>query len=301
MTEQTQRSHATGFTRVRPDSAAELRSRSYAGELFIFEANSETHRLVDATLRAIDEAFVEYGSPRSAHARLSSEDYFTIAGGLRRQFYKDPAFHQLVADVIKSSEFELKRTRFDPARLRIVLPGGHENPAAAAMYYGHRDTWYANPQSMLTWWIPLHDVDATNSFTFFPECFERVVHNDSEIFNFDEWVSEDDKKLIGWQDKKTGLTARYPQLLEEPQGLQLPVVCRRGDLLLFSGQHLHRTQKHALDKTRFSLDFRTIDLLDEQNGHVATNTDNRSTGSWKKKFLSVVDALVSSPSDEPTQ
>jgi len=272
-----------GFTRKAPATSAELRQRLYQGELFLFEASSETRRLVDAALDSIDNAF-EMADPRTASEDLGPDAFFEVAGRLRRQIYTEPVFHGLVAQVVESMGFAPHETGFDPARLRMVLPHGHENPAAAAMYYGHRDTWYANPQAMVTWWIPLVDVDESNSFSFFPDHFDAPVANDSEIFNFQEWVAEDDKKLIGWQDNKTGLTARYPQLLEEPTGTKLPVVCNRGDLLLFAGQHLHRTHKQTTALTRYSLDFRTVDLPDHQAGRQAANVDNRSTGSWNKKF-----------------
>ena len=178
------------------------------------------------------------------------------------------------ADLIAEVGFSVESTGFDPARLRVVSHEGDQNPAATAMYYGHRDTWYSNPQSMITWWLPLHNVGAAESFEFFPECFGKAVGNDSEIFNFDRWVEGGSDKLIGWQNANTGLTAQYPQLLEEPSGTALPVECCRGDILLFAGQHLHRTQKQATHMTRFSLDFRTVDLNDHESGRGAVNVQS---------------------------
>ena len=283
---------STQFTRVVPSTSQELRERLYRGELFIFDATEESRRLVDAVQLAVSEAFADHGEPRTVAHQISPDLFFAIAGKLRKLFYKQPPFLQLVSNLITSLNFAADRTGFDPARLRIVSPGGHNNPAAAAVYHGHRDTWYANPETMITWWIPLHDVDSTNSFCFFPEQFDQEVNNDSEVFDLERWTAKDDKKLIGWQDKKTGLTAQYPQLLEEPEGVQVPVQCNRGDILLFSGQHLHRTYKQNTDLSRFSLDFRTVDLVDDQKGLGAPNVDNRSTGAWTKKFLSVADVLA---------
>ena len=285
-------SDETQFARAIPVTSQELRERLYRGELFVLDATEESCRLVDAVQSAVSEAFADHGEPRTVAHRISPDLFFAIAGKLRKLFYKQPHFLQLVANLITSLNFSAERTGFDPARLRIVSPGGHNNPAAAAVYHGHRDTWYANPETMITWWIPFHDVDSKNSFCFFPEQFEQEVSNDSEIFDLERWTAKDDKKLIGWQDKKTGLTAQYPQLLEEPEGVQVPVQCRRGDILLFSGQHLHRTYKQNTDLSRISLDFRTVDLVDDQNGLGAPNVDNRSTGAWIKKFLTVADVLA---------
>lgn len=282
-------SHEDGFSRECPESDDELRAQLYEGELFILPATTESIALVDEVQSLIDGAFVDLEDARKAHLHLSGDAFFERAGELRRKIYKESHFHGLIAELVSAVGFADGRTGIDPARLRVVTPGGHENPAAAAMYYGHRDTWYANPQAMLTWWIPLHDVDASNSFCFFPRYFDKPVNNDSEVFNFERWVEKDEKKLIGWQDKNTGLTARYPQLLEEPTGQEVPVTCERGDVLIFSGQHLHRTYKHNAELTRFSIDFRTVDFMDQDRGIEARNTDNRSTGEWNKKFFPLRD------------
>ena len=153
------------------------------------------------------------------------------------------------------------------------------------MYYGHRDTWYSNPQTMITWWIPLHDVTPDETFEFFPEEFSRPVANDSEVFDFDAWVREGQEKRIGWQNRDTGRTAAYPQLREPPRGRRIPVACRAGDVLLFSAQQLHQTRGNQTGLSRLSLDFRTVHLGDHAGGIGPVNVDNRSTGSALAQFV----------------
>lgn len=278
------------FSNDLPSDPSELRRRLYLGEVFVIPGSSATLRLVERVERLITEAFGSI-DPRRASEQLGNDAFFDRVSPLRRQIYSQPDFHALVGDVITERGFAVEDTGFNPARLRMVSPYGHEIPSAAPLYYGHRDTWYTNPQTILTWWTALEDVDASNSFAFYPEFFNRPVANDSEVFDYAEWVETDDKKLIGWQDRETGLTADYPQLLEEPHGRQEPLVCNRGDLLIFSGQHLHRTHAQTTSKTRFSLDFRTVTYSDEGAGRGPANVDNRSTGSWKAKFTDVIDVI----------
>ena len=78
---------------------------------------------------------------------------------------------------------------FDPLRLRIIQGGGHHNPAARAVYYPHRDTWYGHPQSLVVGWIPLDDLREEETFVFFPDYLRRAAPNDSEIFDYDAWVA----------------------------------------------------------------------------------------------------------------
>lgn len=275
------------FTQKLPEFNEDLRHRLYQGEVFLFPATRASRQLTAAAFDEVQSSFADCEDLRTAQFQLTAEDFFGRAGVLRKRFYTDARFHTLVADLIAELGFSTSVTGFDPARLRVVSHDGHTNPSAAAMYYGHRDTWYANPQAMITWWLPLHDVYAADSFEFFPACFDQSVCNDSEIFNFDQWIEGGTDKLIGWQNAKTGLTEKYPQLLEEPVGPRFAVECSAGDLLLFAGQHLHRTKKQATYRTRFSIDFRTVDLNDHAAGRGAVNVDNRSTGSWLKKFVSV--------------
>jgi hypothetical protein len=71
--------------------------------------------------------------------------------------------------------FEPEQHAVDPIRLRVVTHGGHENPKAAPVYYTHRDTWYAHPQSQISWWVPLHGVTEEETFVFFPEYLRQVA------------------------------------------------------------------------------------------------------------------------------
>jgi ectoine hydroxylase-related dioxygenase (phytanoyl-CoA dioxygenase family) len=264
-----------------PNDAA--RTALYEGRVFMLSAFPETLQLA----ACVRERLVEnLGSDfRHTQFQVSPDEYFARIGVLRKQIYTAPHFHKLVEAIIRATGFELSETAYDPARLRVVAHAGHENPAAAPVYYGHRDTWYSNSQSMITWWIPLHDVTAAESFEFYPDDYLRPVMNDSERFDFDEWVSEGQEKRIGWQRRETGLTATYPELRETPQGHRCPVEARTGELLLFSGQHLHQTQKNMTGQTRFSLDFRTVHVNDHKSGVGAPNVDNRSTGSSLVQYI----------------
>lgn len=271
------------FIKELPPSNELARQQLYTGSIFLLKSSVVTLALVrDVLDEVVDELGEDY---RIAHEVFDSTDYFERIGRLRKKIYTSPHYHQLVNTVIESTGFELGKQAYDPARMRVVAHQGHLNPAAAPIYYGHRDTWYSNPQSMITWWIPLHDVVADETFVFYPEYFDRPVNNDSEIFDFNDWTAEGQAKRIGWQNPNTGQTAHYPSLLEEPQGLHWPVLAKPGEILLFSGQHLHQTRKNVTGRTRFSLDFRTVNLDDEANHAEAKNVDNRSTGSSLVQFI----------------
>lgn len=264
---------------------ATVRRSLYDGAIYLLPATSASQTLVRRIWSAVTQEFGEQCKPREAQFHYSSDEFFERTGRLRKQFYTADEYHGLVCDVMESIGFAAGEHAFDPVRLRVVAHEGHQNPAARAIYYGHRDTWYSNPQSMITWWIPLHDVAENETFEFFPDEFARPVANDSEVFDFDAWVEDGQEKRIGWQNRRTGTTASYPQLREAPRGRRIPVACGAGDILLFSGQHLHQTRSQLTGRTRFSVDFRSVHLDDQDRGIEALNVDNRSTGSSLKQFI----------------
>ncbi|MEO7732615.1 MAG: hypothetical protein ABIY55_16725, partial [Kofleriaceae bacterium] len=62
-------------------------------------------------------------------------------------------------------------------------------------------------------------------------------------------------------------------------GPAIGFACRAGDNLVFSGAQFHATLPQATGRTRFSLDFRIVDLDDHAAGLGAPDVDNRSRGS----------------------
>lgn len=253
------------------------RAALYAGEIYLLPPTERTRRLVADMNARIDE---ELGTPaREAQFRYSDEELFRRVGRLRKLFYTGAEWHDAVREVLRDAAIDPAAFAFDPIRLRVITHRGHENPRAAPIYYGHRDTWYSNPQAQITGWIPLHDVEPAETFVFWPGYFARSVGNDSETFDHDAWTSDDRSRKIGWQNRNTSLEASYPSLKEEPAGERWTFRAPAGALLFFSGQHLHRTTPNLTGRTRFSADFRIVHLEDQRNGIGAPNVDNRSTGS----------------------
>jgi hypothetical protein len=267
-----------------PGTGAELRTALYGGSLFLLPATPVSCRLV-ADARTRIEAELE-GDMRTAQFRLSDAEFFERVGRLRKAFYSEEAFHAHVRDLLAEQGLEVARTAFDPLRLRAVTHRGFENPAAAAVYYAHRDVWYAHAQAEITWWMPLHDVTEEETFVFYPDYFDRPVPNNSELFDYDSWTQHGSALRIGWQDPTHGRTHLYPgQVGGFDPGDVLSFAASAGQILLFAGAHFHQTRRNSTGQTRFSVDFRSVDLDDHAAGRGAPNVDNRSTGSAMRDFV----------------
>jgi hypothetical protein len=269
-----------------PTDNQSLRMAIYNGAIVRLAPTAASRRLVADSTAAIEAELGGDGDIRGAQFRIDDQAFFERVGRLRRLIYTGSHYQQSLRDLVASCGFDPERIAFDPIRLRVVAHRGFENPRAAPIYYAHRDTWYAHPQTLITWWVPLHDLSAEETFVFFPDDFRRIVPNDSERFNYDTWTQEGNDLKIGWQNRDDGMRARYPGLLGDP-GPSRPVgfSCRAGEILLFSGAHFHQTLKNTSGRTRFSLDFRTVHLDDQAQGFGAPNVDNRSTGSALRGYI----------------
>lgn len=264
--------------RVAP-AAAELRAALYRGEVFQLPPSKATLALVTTAEQTLER---ELGpSPRQAHRALPDEAFFAAVGRVRRALFCEPeSQQQAIACAAPLADAALTELAIDPARIRVIVPGSHRNPRAAPIYVHHRDTWYAHPEAVITAWIPLHDMTPSETFRLFPEALTRVVANDSEVFNYGDWVRDGDQLKVGWQAREAGRTVRYPGLIgPPPEDPGVGFAARRGELLLFAGAHFHRTHPREGRLTRFSLDFRVVHLGDHAAGLGAPNVDNRSRGS----------------------
>ena len=268
----------------RPASSAAMRQALYHGDLFRLPATAASRCLIADAVACLKDEVGD--NPREAQFRFSDEDYFQRIGRLRKHLYTDALFHSHVRTLLTEHDFGSTRCAFDPMRLRVVTHKGYENPRAAPIYYAHRDTWYAHSQAEITWWIPLHDVTAEETFVFYPDWFSRPVPNNSEQFDYDAWTRNGASLRIGWQDRNHGATHLYPGLIGDFEpGREVCFAASAGEIVLFAGSHFHQTRKNGTGRTRFSLDFRTVDLDDHTAGIGAPNVDIRSTGSALVDYL----------------
>lgn len=263
-----------------PEPHDRARQAVYDGEIFLLPATGASLRLAEAARETVRQAFADvHEDPRQAQHHLSDEAFFERVGRLRRELYTSPEHQETVRHLLREHGFDPAGLAFDPIRIRAIAHRGYDNPKAAPIYYPHRDTWYANPQAQMTWWLPLHDVEPEETFVFFPDFFAKAVPNNSERFDYAQWTAGGTDLRIGWQDPKAGEEALYPGQQGAVQDRPVGFRAAFGQVLLFAGAHLHETLRNETGRTRFSIDFRTVHLGDLQAGRGAPNADNRCTGS----------------------
>ena len=109
----------------------------------------------------------------------------------------------------------------------------------------------------------------------------KKILNSSENFDYDLWKEK--FRYTANKHIKTD-TRNHPLALEEvDKSNEFRIDCSAGDLVVFSGCHLHGTIPNVTNKTRFSIDFRIISKdLFERN--IGINIDSKSIGSTISDF-----------------
>ena len=255
----------------------------YRGDIYKLPANRSSVALTNAVVRLLENTFQV--DILQVHRLLSEEQFFQAMKLIRKQLFTEETFITHLKQLFYSLGFNAGELAFEPLRLRAIRHNGHLNPKAKAIYYPHRDTWYAHGQSMVVGWLPLHNQTAHQTFEIFPEWLEKAVANNSEAFNYDNWRQAAAKK-IGWQNANTGLTAVYPQAQQPVNyGQAVGIAALRAECLFFSGAHFHKTLEQTSNITRFSVDFRFTYLNHYQRGLGAVNVDARCQGSAVKDYI----------------
>lgn len=226
----------------------------------------EAVELADRVWLLLEQSFAGLSLP-DLHQQLDNQSLQNRLAELRQSLPSDPQLQGHYLKLLTSLELDPEQIAIDFPRLRAIVPGAEHLPAAAAVYYAHRDTWYANPAGQINLWLPLRSYPAEQTFLFWPAAFGQAVPNDSAEFDYTAWKSQ-----TGFQAQSQS-EGSYPQALTPP-GPALDFACQQGEILLFAAAHLHQTRPNPGPQIRYSLDLRWVWPHAQ-----AADPDNQSKGS----------------------
>jgi Phytanoyl-CoA dioxygenase (PhyH) len=267
-------------------SDEQRRHRLYGGDLFAYSAGQSATKLAELARELSEEAFAPH-DPTVAQESMPAERYVEILAELKPAFIHHPRAKELIAALLSELGCDIERTYFDVPRLRTMAHGEYLKAGLAYQFHAHRDTWFSAPHQQLNWWLPVYEVESENCMAFHPGYFDRPVQNSSAGYDYDEW-SKTGRQQAAKQVKKE--TRKQPQP-EEPLELEpdVRVVTPPGGTLIFSAAQLHSTVPNTTSRTRFSIDFRTVNLDDLVEGVAAPNIDSECTGTTLRDFLRASD------------
>lgn len=273
------------------DDAAR-RLELYRGRLFVFSPRSSTVALCEHARRMIEDAFAGV-DPRTAQYSMPVERFVSVCAPLKPAFIHHPRTILLIKDIVAELGCELHHTYIDVPRLRMVTHGGYLTSGVGYAHHPHRDTWYSAPCCQLNWWIPIYGFEAESSLAFHPRYWNQAVKNGSSEFNYYQWNADGRKNAAKHVNSDTRVQPRAEQPLDlDPQ---VRIVCTAGSIVLFSGAQLHSTVRNTSGLTRYSLDFRTVNMEDVISRRGAPNVDSRPQGTSLRDFRRADDLARVSP------
>lgn len=258
------------------------RAATYQGRLLLLSPGAASRELIAFARVLIEEAFAPR-DPQTAHRELPVEEYVRILAVLKPRFIHHPRSKELLREILSSVGCDLEQTYFDVPRLRTAAPKDYLTAGLAYAFHPHRDTWYSAPQMQLNWWMPVYPFVPENAMAFHPRYWSQPLKNSSRIYNYRRWNAESRFNAAAHVKED----ARPQPRAEEPVDSN-PSICfvpPPGGLIVFSGAQLHSTVPNTTDLTRFSIDFRTVNLADVLARRGAPNIDSSCTGTNLGDFL----------------
>ena len=265
---------------------ADRRTQLYGGQLFVYSPTSSSLALVRLARQLIQEAFGTQ-DPETAQFQMPVERYAAVLTELKPKFIHHLESKHCIQDMLLEFGCDPVNTYFDVPRMRTSTSDNYLTSGIAYAFHPHRDTWYSAPQCQLNWWIPIYEIESDRSMALHPTYWSRAVQNTSSGYDYEEWKRS--SRFIA--ASQIGTDTRVQPRAEEPLDLQsqLRMVAPVGSLLIFSAAHMHSTVPNTTGRTRFSIDFRTIDIDDGRAFRGAPNIDSACTGTTMGDFLRVAD------------
>ena len=230
-----------------------------------------------ARARAMAEAAFEPFPPPLAQDSLGPEEFLARTAALRRSFLHDGEARAAFRGVVESIGLDPTATFADRLILRLQPSGAAHSGRRVRDLPPHRDTWGSNLIAQINLWGPVFPLDPRATMVIWPALFDRAVPNTSA-----EWDLDRLREAPG----------RYPLLpvLRSPlpgeagaeigaagiEAAEVPVLIRPGDLLCFSGAHLHASRPNRTGRVWVSVDSRIVALADLRVGCGAVNVDGRA-------------------------
>ena len=240
------------------------RGRLYRGEILVFPRLPAMTALVTRARVMACEAFAP-PAPPEAQEWFDRAEFLARAAALRRSFMRDAEVRATFRSVIESLGLDPAATYADRLILRLQPSGDTHRGRRVRDLPPHRDTWGSNVMAQINLWGPVFPVEPGATLVIWPTLFDRPVPNTSA-----DWDLERLRKAPG----------RYPLLPESQAPLdgapEVPVFIEPGDLLCFSGAHLHASRPNRTGRTRLSIDTRVVDSRDLRAGRGPANVDGRA-------------------------
>jgi hypothetical protein len=252
-----------------PIDDAERAQLVFAGQLLIFEktdAATELCTFADGLIRA---AFAD-NDPETVQQRIGCNRFIATAESLQQRFRRNAQSKHLFQHCLNAVGVDIEQCYRDRIGLRILPYGTTHSGGAMSTTHVHRDTWGSNLYQQINWWLPVYPLNLQRTIAFYPHYWHTPIANTSDTWEFGTYIERRDAAACSAE-------IGYPPAPELDAPLdrcdELRVTPKPGELLCFSGAHLHVGVTNDSGRARFSIESRTVSLHDISAKREAPNID----------------------------
>jgi hypothetical protein len=224
--------------------------------------------------------------------RIGEEPGEDAIAELQREVRGDANARRLLGAALEEVGIDPQRTYWDSIHLRIVPPARGERQVGRIGF--HRDTWSSNLLQQTNWWMTIRPLASERTIAFYPKYWSRPIENTSASWNLDE-IRE--RRRNGERDEDIPIVPEPSEPVDTES--ELRIVIEPGDLLCFSGAHLHASVPNATPETRCSLELRTVHVDDIARDRGAPDLDGRAPLVPLEWFRSMADGRPLRGEEEP--
>jgi hypothetical protein len=188
---------------------------------------------------------------------------------LQREVHGDAQVKRLLGTALEEVGVDPQRTYWDSVYLRIVPPARGQRQIGRIGL--HRDTWASNLLQQTNWWMTARPLASERTIAFYPRYWSRPVENNSATWDLDEIRA---RRRSGERDEDLPIVPEPTEPVDTDS--ELRIVIEPGDLLCFSGAHLHGSVPNTTSETRVSVELRTVNAGDLARGRGAPDLDGRA-------------------------
>lgn len=255
-----------------PQNDSDRASAVFSGAVVIYRALPAMFELVEC-IRDITREALKLGDPCSAESMLGSSDFRSRASTARQIVREDDDVARLYRAVLREAGVDLSAVFYDHFKLRFQPSRDVFRTRYMRDLPVHRDTWGSNVHAQINWWAPIWPVTTDRTIGMFPAFWNAPVLNTSADWSYPEFIRQ----------MNADKNAAYPMLPHCVDSLSPsdaePVVIEPGDIMAFSGAHLHCSIPNHSGIVRISTEIRTVSAHDLVNSRAAHNVDCNASAS----------------------
>jgi hypothetical protein len=253
----------------------DFRSAIYSGDIFLNTNLLAPMELCMFARESITAAFDGETHHQALHTLMPVEEFVKLVTRLKGQFTNCLEVKEMIRRFVVEIGANPDDYLFDVPRIRVVPNYNYLHAGVSYAYKPHRDTWYGNLDCQINTWMPVYTIEPEQTMMINPAYFSTPVQNSSSSWSLDDWINV--QRPLAKENVTTEARVHPVPMETISAASEIRAAGNAGEILTFSGSHLHGTVANFTEQTRFSIDFRLIHIADLLAKRGAPNVDSGVT------------------------